>query len=256
VGAQKCIEPLTPRFSARTIATRERASLVRLLLAVRLGTGQTHRSDAGLHRYRRHVVCFSLEPMMTSRLNILLVLVTGALTGCVTDALGDDPDSDLDLDPGADPEGRRRPRPDPRPAPDPTPSPGCTLVGGPSTLGATLDAFEYEVTGGPTGTGDGTFLRMAPDGTVTLRTSARGTEQGWLDGLTQYGIFRKATSAQLPTLCATYSCTGCASDYIHNVTILFNGVPYTVRSGFGASPPERLVTLINAMHDITTRPLQ
>jgi hypothetical protein len=178
---------------------------------------------------------------------IILVLVAGALGGCVTD------DSDLDLGSDPDPAERRRPRPTPDPTPDPTPS--CTLIGGPSTLGATLDGFDYVVTGGPTGNGNGTSLNMAQDGTVTLTTNERGTQQGWLDGLTQYGLFRKATSAELPTLCATYSCEGCSNDYVHNLTILFNDVPYTVRANFRATMPERLSTLINYVQGITTRPL-
>jgi hypothetical protein len=203
--------------------------------------------------------------MMNSRVSILVVLVAGTLGGCVTDADSSDPDSDsnsdLGSDPGTDSAERRRPRPTPpppppAPAPAPDPAPGCSLIGGPSTLAATLDAFHYEVTGGPTGTGDGVSLRMTQDGSVTLQTRERGTEQGHLDSLTLYGLFRRAITADLPTLCATYSCSGCSNDYVHNLTLWFSGVPYTVRAGFLATQPARLDALLDWVRDITTRPLQ
>ena len=43
-------------------------------------------------------------------------------------------------------------------------------------LGATLDGVDYEITGGPTGEGNGTSLHMAQDGWVTLHTKELGTE--------------------------------------------------------------------------------
>jgi hypothetical protein len=197
---------------------------------------------------------------MISQASFLVVFVAGALGGCVIDAHGDDPDSDLGPDSGPDSASRRRPRPTPTPppppAPAPPPGPTCTLIGGPSTLGATLDAFQYEVTGGPTGVGDGTSLQMAQDGSVTWHTRDRGTVQGWLDSLTLYGLFRRATSAELPTLCAVYSCDGCGDDYVHNLTVWLSDVPYTVRASFRAVPPERLGALIDWVENIAARPPQ
>jgi hypothetical protein len=194
--------------------------------------------------------------MMTSRVSILLVFVAGALGGCLTDADSGDPGDDL----GSDTADRRRPRPSPTPtptpAPAPDPSPTCSLIGGPSTLAATLDAFHYEVTGGPTGVGNGTLLHMGVDGSVTLQTAARGTEQGSLDSLTLYGLFRRAITAELPTLCTVYSCDGCSADYVHNLTLWMSGVPYTVRAGFRAVIPTRLTSLLDWVQAITTRPLQ
>jgi hypothetical protein len=196
--------------------------------------------------------------MMTSRVSICLVFVAGALGGCLSDADSGDPDPGDDL--SSDSASRRRPRPTPTPTPTPTPapdpSPTCTLIGGPSTLAATLDAFHYEVTGGPTGAGNGTLLHMAEDGSVTLQTAARGTEQGWLDSLTLYGLFRRAITAEMPTLCTVYSCSGCSDDYVHNLTLWLSGVPYTVRAGFRASPPARLTSLLDWVQGITTHPLQ
>jgi hypothetical protein len=200
--------------------------------------------------------------MMILRVSILAALVAGALGGCVSDDGSGDFDSNPDLgdDPGADAADRRRPRPTPTPtptpAPAPDPAPACTLIGGPSTLASTLDAFHYEVTGGPTGDGDGTMLHMAEDGSVTLHTAARGTEQGHLDSLTLYGLFRRAINAELPTLCTMYSCTGCGNDYVHNLTLWLSDVPYTVRASFGATPPARLSALLDWVRGITTRPLQ
>jgi hypothetical protein len=186
--------------------------------------------------------------MMASRASILLVLVAGALGACVSDAHGSDPDLDVDT--------AARRRPPPPPPPPPGPGSTCTPIGGPSTLGATLDGIEYEVTGGPTALGDGTLLHMAQSGWVTLHTTARGIEEGWLDGLTHYGLFRKATSAELPTLCTMYSCDGCEDDYIHNLSVWLNNVRYTVRASFGSSPPERLAVLIDLVQDIAAHPPQ
>jgi hypothetical protein len=188
--------------------------------------------------------------MTSTQTSILLVLVAGALGGCVSGAHGGDPD----LDSGPDPASRRPPRPAPAPAPAPDPGSPCTLIGGPSTLGATLDGVDYEVTGGPTGNGDGTSLHMAQDGSVTLHTSERGTEHGWLDGLTLYGLFHRVTNAQLPTLCTMYSCADCGADRIHNLTVWLNNFPYTVRASFAAVPPTRLTSLIDWVQEITTHP--
>jgi hypothetical protein len=187
--------------------------------------------------------------MMASRASILF-LVAGALGGCVSDAQGGDPD----LDPSADPEARRRPRPQPEPDPDPTPGEACALIGGPSTLGATMGAIDYQVTGGPNGTGNGTSLHITEEGWVTLRTAERGIEQGWLEVHAHYGLFRKSTSADLPTLCAMYSCAGCTGDFVHNLSVSYNDIPYTARASFRAIPPERLIVLIDAVRSIIAAP--
>jgi hypothetical protein len=189
--------------------------------------------------------------MMTSRVSIL-VLVAGALGGCVTDAHSDDPESDLDTDLAE----RRRPRPAPAPVPDPGPGTTCALIGGPSTLGATLQDIQYEVTGGPAGIGNGTSLYIAESGWSTLRTTEGGTDQGWLEIHLHYGLFVKATQAELPTRCKVYSCEGCSDDYVHNLTVRMNNVPYTVRASFRAVLPERLATLITAVRNINTSSLQ
>ena len=186
--------------------------------------------------------------MMASRASILLVLVAGAVAGCVADGR-----IDVDPDPGSVTD--RRPGPGPGPAPDPGPGDMCSLVGGPATAAAVLGAVDYEVTGGPTGSGNGTSLQISEIGWMMRHTAERGTEDGLLDGLTLYGLYVKVINAQLPSLCKTYSCAGCAGDYVHTLTVYLDDAPYTVQVGFGASPPDRLAALINAMQDITVRPL-
>ena len=195
-------------------------------------------------------MCFSLATMMASRVSILLVLVAGAVGGCVADGrIG----IDVDPDPGSATAVDRRPSPNPGPSPGPGDM--CSLVGGPATAAAILGAVDYEVTGGPTGSGNGTSLQISEIGWMTRHTAERGTEDGLLDGLTLYGLDLKVINAQLPSLCSTYSCAGCAGDYVHKLTVYLDDAPYTVQVDFRASPPERLVALINAVQDITVRPL-
>lgn len=186
--------------------------------------------------------------MIASRANIALALVAGALGGCVAD---EHSDADPDLDASAIADVDRRPRPTPAPPPDSA----CSLIGGPATAAAILGAVDYEVTGGPTAIGNGTWLQIAEIGLFTRHTAERGIENGLLDGLTHYGLYRKVITADLPRLCKVYSCDGCAGDYIHKLTVYLDGDPYTVQVSFRASPPEPLVALINAVRDITTRPL-
>ncbi|MBC7977440.1 MAG: hypothetical protein H7138_20900 [Myxococcales bacterium] len=187
-----------------------------------------------------------MASMKPSRASILLILASGALGACVSDAHGGDPD--LDSDSAA----RRRPAPDPSPGPDNA----CTPVGGPSTLGARLDEVEYEVTGGPNALGNGTSLDITEIGWMTLHTADRGVEEGWIDGLAHYGLARRATSAELPTLCAMYSCDGCENDYVHNLSVWFNDIRYTVRASFRATPPDRLTALISYVQNLSAHPLQ
>src|SRR5678815_1025042 len=121
--------------------------------------------------------------MMASRASILLVLVAGALGGCVADGhIGIDVDPDVGSGPSTD--LNRRPSPDPGPGPGP--GNVCSQIGGPATAAAILGAVDYEVTGGPTGSGNGTWLQIAEVGSMTRHTAERGTEQGLLDGLTLY----------------------------------------------------------------------
>lgn len=195
-------------------------------------------------------MCFSLATMIASRANILLVLVAGAVGGCVADGR-----IDVDPDPGSTTNLDRRPGPDPSPSPGPSPGGTCSLVGGTATAASILGVVDYEVTGGPTGSGNGTSLQISEDGWMTRHTAERGTEDGLLDGLTLYGLYVKVIDAQLPGLCKTYSCTGCTGDYVHNLTVYLDDAPYTIQVGFSASPPDPLVALINAVQNLTVLPL-
>jgi hypothetical protein len=70
-----------------------------------------------------------------------------------------------------------------------------------------------------------------------------------------YFFYRRIIPADLPRLCSTYSCVGCADDYVHKLTVYLDGDPYTAQVGFSASPPERLVALIQGVQVLTTAPL-
>jgi hypothetical protein len=213
-------------------------------------------SDAGL-RSCSGTPCAFLIIMMISQASILLGLGVAVLGGCVADGHGVDVDPDLISSDDADDAGDVASDLDRRPRPGPGPDPGsaCRLIGGPATAAAILGAVDYEVTGGPSGSGNGTWLEIAEIGSLTRHTTERGTEEGLLDGLTHYGLYRKVITADIPRLCRSYSCDGCTGDYIHKLTVYLDGAPYTVEVGFRASPPERLVALINTVQNITTRPL-
>ena len=62
-------------------------------------------------------------------------------------------------------------------------------------------------------------------------------------------------AAQFPTLCALYECSGCGDDYVHNVSVQLDRIPYTVQVSELASPPARLQALLDALKLIIDRPL-
>jgi hypothetical protein len=169
--------------------------------------------------------------MTTCRATLPLWMLLAAIGGCASDAAGAPDDDD--------------------------PSESCEPIGGSSIPpGAPLDGISYQVTGGFTGTGDGTSLEIAPDGAVTRTTREGGTERGQLGAATLDRLTRAARAAQLPTLCKEYPCPGCGDDYIHDVSVRFEGNTYRVRASTMAPPlPDRLQAVIDAVQDIVEQPL-
>lgn len=122
--------------------------------------------------------------------------------------------------------------------------------------GTPLGGIDYRVTGGFSGQGDGTSLQITSDGAVTRHTTKGGTERGQLDATTLDHLASTARAAQLPTLCTMYPCAGCGDDYVHDVSIRFDGSTYKVQASGLAQPlPDRLQAVITALQQIVGRPL-
>jgi len=133
----------------------------------------------------------------------------------------------------------------------------CEVIGGdPVRDGATIHGIDYAVLGGFSGHGDGTELRIAADGTFTRQTVLHGAEQGQLDQGTLGDLASKVRAAKFPTLCATYACTSCGDDFVHEVSVQLDASTYTVQASEFASPPERLAVLIEALQAIVEGPLR
>ncbi|TMQ19732.1 MAG: hypothetical protein E6J90_15775 [Deltaproteobacteria bacterium] len=131
----------------------------------------------------------------------------------------------------------------------------CQPIGGAVTGNETVGRFDYKVTGGFAGQGDGTSLQIDGNGLVMRHTMQHGTESGQIDPATLQDLVAKARAAQFPTLCAQYTCTGCDDDLIHSVSVQLNGIPYMVQASELASAPQRLEVLIQALQQILERPL-
>ncbi|HEX7836765.1 MAG TPA: hypothetical protein VF469_04830 [Kofleriaceae bacterium] len=132
----------------------------------------------------------------------------------------------------------------------------CDLVGGPATDRATFGGIEYQVVGGFSGHGDGTALHIQPDGTITVQTPQRGTGQGQLDPATLASLVGTARSAQFPTLCAIYRCSGCTDDFVDQVSVQFDGSALTVLASQEGDPPDRLQAMIDALRQVAQHPPQ
>lgn len=130
------------------------------------------------------------------------------------------------------------------------------LDGGLVPDGATIGEIGYQVVGGLSGGGDGTSLQIKPDGTLTRTTTQRGTEHGQLDPATLDDLVGKARAAQLPTLCAIYSCASCGDEYSYDVSVQIDGITHTVQASMLATPlPDPLQAIIEALQAIVMRPL-
>jgi hypothetical protein len=118
---------------------------------------------------------------------------------------------------------------------------------------ASQGAINFEVTGGFTGTGDGTpALRIEPDGTAT-RTSAGRTQTTRLDLATLHDLQAKIDAAQFPMLEPAYM--GCADCYVYEVSVQLDGTMHRVAVDTDAHPPAALQAVIDALKDIEQLPL-
>lgn len=132
----------------------------------------------------------------------------------------------------------------------------CDLVGGPATDRATFGGIAYQVVGGFSGQGDGTSLNIQPDGSMTLQAPQRGIVQGRLDAAALASLVATARSAQFPTLCAMYRCSGCNDDFVDQVSVQFDGSALTVLASQEGDPPGRLQAVIDALRQIVEHPPQ
>ena len=131
----------------------------------------------------------------------------------------------------------------------------CDVVGGSSTATATFGGVEYRVTGGFSGDGNGNSLQIDRYGAVTRQTPQRGTERGQLDQATLDNVIADARAAEIPTLCATYRCAGCADDFVHEVTAQLDNAVLVVQVSEFGDPPDRLNALLDLLQELLDRRL-
>lgn len=132
----------------------------------------------------------------------------------------------------------------------------CDTAGGPSTASATFGGLDYSVVGGLSGQGDGTTLHIAADGAFSRHTPQRGDEQGMLDPAALQDLVGRARAAEFPTLCQLYTAPGAGDDLVTQVAVHFDASMLTVRVSEFGDPPDRLQTLLDAVHQILDRPVR
>lgn len=119
-----------------------------------------------------------------------------------------------------------------------------------------IGEIHYQVTGGFSGTGDGTSMQIEPGGAVTRQTRAHGQEQGQLPRAMLDDIVSKIKDADLPALETTYGCS-CADDLVDELVVQIDGTGRTVAVSKSAdSAPEELVTALDAVRAAVDAPLQ
>jgi hypothetical protein len=114
--------------------------------------------------------------------------------------------------------------------------------------------INYQVLGGLTGHGDGTWLQIEPDGTMMRNTPSGAMQTATLDRATLDDLHGKILDAQFPNLSPTYSCN-CADDFSNNVSVGIDGRTHTVAADTMATIPAPLETVIVTLKAIYQRPL-
>ena len=132
----------------------------------------------------------------------------------------------------------------------------CDPIGGPSVERARFGGIDYRVTGGLSGDGNGTSLHIEANGAVTRETLEHGTEQGRIDQATVDALVSKVRSAQFATLCSMYQCSGCADDFVDEVSVHLDDVTVTARASQLGDPPAGLQDLITALRQVIEGPLR
>ena len=119
-----------------------------------------------------------------------------------------------------------------------------------------IGEIHYQVTGGLSGTGDGTSMQIEPGGAVTRQTRAHGQEQGQLPRALLDDIVSKIKDADLPSLEMTYGCS-CADDLVDELVVQIDGTGRTVAvSKSSDSAPAELLTALDAVRAAVDAPLQ
>jgi hypothetical protein len=126
---------------------------------------------------------------------------------------------------------------------------GCT-----SHVAGEVDGLvDYRVTGGFSGSGDGTSLQVELDGTATRHTNEQGTQTAMIDRVTLDDLHQKIVDAQFATLETQYP--GIPDGFVDTVSVHVDGSPYTVMAGREASIPDRLKIVIDTLKDIHQSPI-
>jgi hypothetical protein len=131
--------------------------------------------------------------------------------------------------------------------------PSGEVIGGPRT--GVVGDIKFVVTGGFSGQGDGTSLRVEPDGTLTRQTRLGGTERGKLDQASLEDLVVRALSAEVSTLCHSYICRHCADEYHDELSLELAGSTLTVRASQLAPMPPRLRSVLDALDALVEYPL-
>jgi hypothetical protein len=87
---------------------------------------------------------------------------------------------------------------------------------------------DYQVSGGFSGSGDGTSLTLDTRGVGSRVTAHSGTVPVQLDPAALADLHAKIRDAQFATLQSTYGCHGCADQLVYDIAVQADGHHYEV----------------------------
>jgi hypothetical protein len=96
---------------------------------------------------------------------------------------------------------------------------------------------DYRITGGFSGTGDGTSLHLAVDGLGTRTSSMGGPQTVQLDASDLADLKQAISGAQFPSLQPAYTCSSCVDAFRYEVTVVIDGSTYATRVDLAAVYP-------------------
>jgi len=133
----------------------------------------------------------------------------------------------------------------------------CVVLGAATGCSGSDDLVDYSVTGGGLdGTGTGDTLHVTSSGRATRTSRLNGTRTLQLDAFNLSDLKQKIADARFPSLQPAYPCSGCADEYLYEVTVQVDGSTYATRvEGLETAVyPESLKTLLTTLDEIAVPP--
>lgn len=132
--------------------------------------------------------------------------------------------------------------------------PLCMVLGAATGCSGSDALVDYSVTGGFAN--GSTSLHVTSDGMATRTSPLDGTRTVQLDAFNLTDLKQKIADARFPSLQPAYPCSGCADEYLYEVTVQVDGSTYATRvEGLETAVyPESLKTLLLLLEQIAAPP--